>query len=316
MRSGNAMPFLFAIVILFLKTMSMDSLPRISIVTPSFNDAKYIEETILSVIGQGYGNLEYIVIDGGSTDGTVDVIRKYANHLAYWVSEKDRGMYHAIEKGFKLSSGTIMGWINSDDRLHHGSLFTLAQIFSDFQEIQWLQGFPNSIDESGRIVSVRPGEELDKCYFLSNRRDKTRYIQQESTYWRRSLWDRAGGYISTHYKYAGDFELWLRFFQFAKLYNVNAFIGSFRLTSGDQASLDNFADYVKETVQIVQDFPVTASDKEVLNWMTFSKRVNSRVKATLELLRKWRGINVPGDTVNHALTFDPRSQKFVAKRRR
>jgi glycosyltransferase involved in cell wall biosynthesis len=92
----------------------MENYPRISIVTPSFNDVEYLEQTILSIINQGYPNLEYVIIDGGSTDGSVDIIKKYADHLAYWVSEKDQGMYHAIQKGFQKTTGEIMGWINSD----------------------------------------------------------------------------------------------------------------------------------------------------------------------------------------------------------
>src|SRR5215469_5586779 len=92
------------------------SLPKISIVTPSFNQAEFLEETIRSVLDQNYPNLEYVVVDGGSTDGSVDIIKKYAHRLAWWVSEPDDGQYAAINKGFKHSSGEIMAWINSDDK--------------------------------------------------------------------------------------------------------------------------------------------------------------------------------------------------------
>ena len=113
--------------------------PRISIITPNYNQEDFLEQTILSVIGQNYPNLEYIIIDGGSTDGSVEIIKKYEKHLSHWVSEPDSGLYHALQKGFSRSTGEIMGWINSDDILHRKSLFVLAEVFSTNDEIDWLQ---------------------------------------------------------------------------------------------------------------------------------------------------------------------------------
>ncbi|HEY5139639.1 MAG TPA: glycosyltransferase family 2 protein, partial [Methylococcales bacterium] len=104
--------------------------PKISIITPSYNQGNYIEETILSVLDQGYPNIEHIIIDGGSTDSTVDILNRYKNHLAYVVSEADRGQSHAINKGFAIASGEIFTWLNSDDRLAPGALAAVALAFS------------------------------------------------------------------------------------------------------------------------------------------------------------------------------------------
>ena len=106
------------------------SYPAISVITPSFNQGRFIEETIVSGLDQGYPNLEYLIVDGGSRDGTVDTIRKYERHLAYWVSEPDRGQSHAINKGFQRATGEIVTWLNSDDLLMPGSLSRIAGLFS------------------------------------------------------------------------------------------------------------------------------------------------------------------------------------------
>src|SRR5665647_3247451 len=117
--------------------------PKITIITPVYNRAQYLEATILSVLNQGYANLEYIIIDGGSTDGTIEIIKKYESQLAYWVSEPDQGMYYALQKGFDKASGDIMAWLNSDDMYHANSLFVVADIFSTFEDVDWIMGTPS-----------------------------------------------------------------------------------------------------------------------------------------------------------------------------
>ena len=114
--------------------------PRIALVTPVFNSVRYIEQTIQSVLSQSYPNLEYIIIDGGSTDGTLDIIRKYERHLAWWVSEPDRGMYDALNKGFARSSGEVMGWISATYMLHQGSLKVAGSVFRDLPQVEWITG--------------------------------------------------------------------------------------------------------------------------------------------------------------------------------
>jgi glycosyltransferase involved in cell wall biosynthesis len=257
------------------------SYPKISIVTPSFNDAPYLERAILSVLSQNYPNLEYIIIDGGSTDGSVDIIQKYQKRLAYWVTEKDNGMYDAINKGFQISTGEIMGWINSDDRHQPGSLYTLAQVFSDYLEVNWVQGWPTVVDELDRIFVHPHRHQIDRFFFYSKAYVKSRvFIQQESTFWRRNLWLKTGGKMSTDYKYAGDFDLWMRFFQYEEIYHLNAVIGSFRQSRGLQASKDNFEEYLNETFRIVESISLPDSERRRLRrllWIDGIQRYTNRL---------------------------------------
>jgi GT2 family glycosyltransferase len=290
------------------------SFPKISIVTPSYNHAQYLEQTITSVLNQGYPNLEYIIIDGGSTDGSIEIIKKYSKNLSFWVSEKDDGMYHAIQKGFEKATGEVMGWINSDDMHHTRSLFTLAQIFGDYPDINWIQGFTNHIDEQGRIVFATSVDEVDKLFFYQKKhRDAGKFIQQESTFWRSSLWDKSGGYISTKYGYAGDFELWIRFFQFEKLYNLNALLGSFRHSSSGQASIENHSRYLNDTYKVLENYPLSTKERLQLRFRNLNDYFGSRRKQVQNKIRQWLGMD-HHTVVNGALFFENKSQQYKKTR--
>lgn len=202
------------------------SLPRISLVTPVFNAVKYIEQTFRSIFVQNYPNLEYFVVDGGSTDGTLDIIRKYEPQLSGWMSEPDRGMYDALNKGFARTSGEIMGWISATDQLHLAGLSVVSSIFRELRDVEWITGMPTVFSEDGMTIRVSDVPRWSRYRFLAG---ANRYIQQESTFWRRSLWDRAGGYMDASRRLANDFELWVRFFRHAPLYPVKALIGGFRV---------------------------------------------------------------------------------------
>lgn len=224
--------------------------PRISIITPNLNGARYLENTILSVTGQHYPNLEYIILDGGSTDESVEIIEKYAHLISYWESKPDNGLYHAVQKGFEKSTGEIMGYINSDDILCLNSLFSIAEIFSVSPAINWIQGYPTVIDNQNRIVYQRPPVFSKLNFYLKDYKDG-RFIQQESTFWTRNLWEQAGGCISEDYRYAGDFELWIRFFNHARLNLTSAILGSFRMRNDGQLSVLNYQNYLAECDQII-----------------------------------------------------------------
>lgn len=220
--------------------------PKISVVTPTFNRAQYLEQTILSVLDQNYPNLEYIIIDGGSTDGSADIIRKYENRLKYWISEPDDGMYFALQKGFKKATGEIMAWINSDDIYHKGAFHSVAEIFSNLTDVEWITGIPTLFNSDGLCVKV------NDIQYWSNRRIYSgdyRWIQQENVFWKRSLWIKAGSQLELKYKLACDFALWNRFFQHAQLYSVQTSFGGFRL-HGQQLSINHSSQYESEASHI------------------------------------------------------------------
>ncbi len=245
--------------------------PKISIVTPSFNQAEYLEHTIKSVLDQNYPNLEYILIDGGSTDNSVEIIKKYAPQLTYWVSEKDNGLYHAVQKGFEKSTGEIMGWINSDDMLHRNSLFSVAEILS-LEGVEWIQGVGTLYDELGRTVKVSPVYRWSKYDYLMG---NYQWIQQESTYWKRSLWQKAGASMTVKYKYAGELELWNRFFKYGTLYAPNCLIGGFRMRTKNQLSSDKSEEYFNEVQCILKENRLTAAELSTINKI---KRLNGWLK--------------------------------------
>lgn len=186
--------------------------PRISIVTPSYNQGQFIEETIRSVLLQGYPDLEYIIMDGGSTDGSVEVIRKYEPWLTYWISEQDRGQSHAINKGFTLISGRIMGWLNSDDLLRRG---TLARVERAAREsgAKWLTGICEVINPCGqavgRLVPESGVSAIDWLKRLSA--GKTQILPQPATFWTYQSWQRCGP-LDVGLDYSFDHDYFLALF--------------------------------------------------------------------------------------------------------
>jgi len=200
--------------------------PRITLVTAVYNGEEYLEATIRSIVNQGYPNLEYIVVDDGSTDRTAEIIRKYEREVSCWFSQANQGLYAALNAGFARSTGEIMGWLNSSDMLQVNGLFTVGSIFRELRDVEWITGRPTKISATGMTIDVLPIPRWSRGRFLAG---ANKYIQQESTFWRRSLWKRAGGRLSTEYGAEGDFELWVRFFRHARLHSVNALIGGYRL---------------------------------------------------------------------------------------
>lgn len=181
--------------------------PKISIVTPSYNQAEFIERTMRSVLDQDYPNVEYIVVDGGSTDGTPNVIARYADRLAYWVSEPDRGQSHAINKGLARASGEILGWLNSDDWLEPGALARVALEATRFPDAGAFVGEGRVVDGAGKIYEhKKPGELSFEafCRWLDGD-----FFMQPACFFRRSAWERSGPLDETLHV-SLDLDLWLR----------------------------------------------------------------------------------------------------------
>lgn len=208
------------------------SYPKISLVTPSFNQEEFIENTIRSVVLQDYPNLEYVVIDGGSADNSIDIIKKYEDKIAYWVSEPDDGHGAGLNKGFERTSGEIMGWINSDDLLTPWSLRTVAEIFTKFPHVNWIQGTNSWWNRRGQMVKTSQNPKNIYDYLTGN----YGWIQQESVFWRRSIWEEAGASLSKDYKFMVDGDLWARFFLIAELYTVECVLGGYRSYGDNRAS--------------------------------------------------------------------------------
>ena len=207
------------------------TLPKISIISPSLNQAAYIERTILSILDQNYPNLEYIIIDGGSTDGSVELIKKYENYLTYWVSEKDEGQSQAINKGLKRATGEWLAWQNSDDIFYPGTFYSLADAARKNRQSSLITGNMNLIDEQDCIISdlkyVTPTYQslLAEGMVLTN----------QAAFWRRNIHEKIG-YLNEDLHCGFDFEWFLRILEVGRATHVNQVWGGLRMHSQTKTS--------------------------------------------------------------------------------
>lgn len=198
--------------------------PKISIVTPSYNQARFLEETILSVINQNYPNLEYIIIDGGSADNSKEIIKKYESYLTYWVSEKDLGQSNAINKGFKKASGDIFGWINSDDYYYPGSFEVVAKAFLKNKKLDFVHGFEDHVNLHGKVIcKYYPAFKSAK---LSTIYSNTALLQL-TCFWKSSCFGEVGG-LDENLHMSMDFDLLIKLSKNYKSKYINYCIGAFR----------------------------------------------------------------------------------------
>jgi len=220
----------------------MSDLPSISLVTPCLNQAQYLEHALRSVHDQNYPALQHVVMDGGSTDGSTDVLDRYRERLHHVESGPDGGQYRAIAKGFEQTDGEVMAWINADDFYLPWALHAVGTIFAQLPEVEWLTTFyPGFCDCQARGVSFHRATGYSRESFLDGRHCPNDerfigYVPQESTFWRRGLWERSGGLPSVEAKLAGDFELWALFAEHAELHTTTTSLAVFRHTTTQRSA--------------------------------------------------------------------------------
>jgi glycosyltransferase involved in cell wall biosynthesis len=201
-----------------------ERLPLVSIVTPSYNQVGYLEQTLQSVLSQQYPHIEYIVIDGGSTDGSIEIIDRYANQLAYWVSEPDEGQTDAINKGFKYAHGDILAWLNSDDLYRPGAVAEAVEFFRDHPEAGMVYGDADYINDSGEVIGQFPAAQTD---YKRLRRGYV-HIPQQASFFRARLWQMVGPLDPSFY-FALDYDLWVRIAALAPIRYTPRTWAAFRL---------------------------------------------------------------------------------------
>jgi glycosyltransferase involved in cell wall biosynthesis len=269
------------------------ALPKISIVTACHNHGHFLEQTITSILAQGYPNLEYIVIDDGSTDNSADIIRKFEDHLFYWSSEPQSGQYASLNKGFDVATGDVLTWLNADDYYCPWTLSTVAAIMEEVPECAWLTTLNKILFDAGGFPRLAKVKGYSRESFLDGRHTygskvSLGGIQQESTFWRRDLWEKSGGALDESSAFAADFELWARFYEHAELYGTVSPMGGPRIHS-EQRHLLNEDSYIQETEKIMQ----VMRSRSASGWEGYDGTPKNykgfRVRRGIGLDEKWYG---------------------------
>jgi len=252
--------------------------PKISIVTPSYNQAEFLERTIFSVLNQNYPNLEYIIIDGGSTDGSVEIIKKYEKYLAYWVREKDKGQADAINKGFKKSTGGILAWLNSDDTYLPETFCEIAKNFSRNSGVDLIFGNIYFIDGSDKRIRELRFTEFDFSTLIYEGGN----LHQTGTFWTRKIYDKVGG-LNSNYKFCMDYDFFCRVAKVGKLCHVRDFLANFRMHANAKSSTISYIGQ-KEHKEIMRRY----IPKDLNKW-------NLRYKKIICIARRFYKYVMQGD---------------------
>ena len=208
----------------------MSTQPLVSIITPSFNQARFLEQTMRSVLEQDYPNIEYIVIDGGSSDSSLEIIQKYADRLAYWHSQKDKGQTDAINQGFARATGEILAWLNSDDILYTGAVSAAVRQLQEHPKVGMVYGDCHLINAEVNVIGNFPAAQTD----LKKLRRGYVHIPQQTAFFRADLWRKVGPLDESFY-FAMDYDLWTRLAAEAPLLYVPELWAAFRLHEGGKS---------------------------------------------------------------------------------
>lgn len=275
---------------------------KISIIVPCYNMEQYIEETLISILNQKYENLELIIVDGLSSDNTLNIISKYEKQISLLISEKDNGQYNAINKGMSFATGDILAWLNADDIYFPWTFKHISNFFNKYPSQSWVSGSTSLMNENGLIngfganVISKPNKFVENGWFRSQLYG---YLQQEGMFWRKELWEQAGG-LNEYYKLASDFELWTNFSKKAPLVSFGIPLACFRVRMSSRSNALK-KDYESEV-------------KSICNGL---KKPNFIVKLlgqfslfTLLLVRKF--------TIQKSLIYfySPTNKKWILKRKR
>ncbi|HEY2586000.1 MAG TPA: glycosyltransferase family 2 protein [Tepidisphaeraceae bacterium] len=213
----------------------MPSLPRIALITPSFNTGRHLADAVRSVLSQDYPNLDYLVMDGGSTDQTLDVLRSFGDRIR-WISQKDEGQSDAIRKGFEQTTGEILGWLNADDVLAPGALRAVGEFFATNPDVALVYGNGAYIDAEGRLIGpcahIEPFS-TDRLFQYSD------FIVQPAAFFRRSAYDAVGG-LDAGLHYGMDYDLWLKLARGHKVVHIPQCLASYRWLTDNKTAVGGF----------------------------------------------------------------------------
>jgi len=235
--------------------------PKISVITPSYNQGLYIEETIRSVINQNYPNLEYIIIDGGSTDNSVDIIKKYMDKINYWCSEPDKGQSNAINKGLMKAKGDILAYINSDDVYSDGTFFKVAKFFQENPDVGIVYGDIQLIDQFSKILKNRYEIEFD--LLMAHLIGFGIIIPQPATFWRREVTEKIGFFDESNH-FTMDQDYWYRASKYFKIKHIPEILAQFRIHQKSKTNV-NFSQkdtlysqqHFKDMLKFYSDLPIS-----------------------------------------------------------
>lgn len=232
-------------------------MPKISIITPCYNAEAHLVDTLRSVEFQNYRDFEHIVVDGASTDNSMNVIENMQNERLHVICERDEGQYDAVNKGIAQARGEILCWLNAGDVYFPWTLSVVARVFATFKSVHWIIGQYGYLNEVGELTHVAGETRAFPRHFVKNgwfRRELGGYLQQESMFWSRSLWEQAGG-LRVDLSLAGDFELWTRFAEHAELVAVRCPLAAFRIDKTAQRSKVFEKEYERQVQSVVVEKP-------------------------------------------------------------